>query len=434
METLAPILSGAFFGLVAGLLPGINNTIVLTGLFFLLVQQDLTTICAFYISCLVVSQYMGSVTATLLGIPGESSSLPALTEGYAMHQNHQGHRALFVSAWGSLFGSLIAVSLALLSFPLVENLFLLSYTEVRITFMILLLIILISSSKNPYLLSIVLIVAGYALGQIGFNPFTAKTWGTFDNEYLAGGIPKMVVIIFFYALPMVLQNLKNIPGSVNLKTNSQSTLGSLPAASVLRGSIIGFFAGLIPNLTYVASTKFAWVVERWLQKKNYRVGDQKCLAAAETSNNSAVLTSLLPFLIFAIPIQLSEVVLLDIIRTTGQTFDINWFKNNLSTLILAFLAANLIGWCLALPAGRLTVSLFVRYNYLVIVLAIAMMFTGVFVSAAEIDQIGYYLSVALISFVIGWTLRKYDVTPLIFAMVLSSPVSLTLDIIQQKYF
>lgn len=429
--------SGTMLGLLAGLLPGINNTMILLSLFFVLPSFDLTIICAFYIACLVTSQYMGSVTATILAVPGESSSLPALAEGHALHQIGRGWLALWTACWASFVASTIAVVLALIMSPLVSHFVVLSYTEVKALFFMAVFLLLVISSGNAWPWNTALLAMGIAVGQVGFNPYNAETWGTWGNDYLAGGIPKMPVIIFMYAIPLLLSGAgTRLQHCDTIRDDRACTIKNFPVWSTVRGSLIGFVSGLIPNLTYVFSTKFAWVYEKWHWRRTYVQGDHRCLAAAESANNSAVLTSLLPFLIFAVPIQLSEVVLLDIINLSGQHITMAWMTDNVHKLLLAFALANIFAAMFALPLARQTLALVSRHNGVIIPAVIVVMSTTVLLHGHNISQQGYYVVVSSISLLLGLILHraKVDVTPFIFGLVLSMPVSLVFDVIQQKYF
>ena len=78
------MLSGIFLGLIAGVLPGIGNVVTLILVYPFITDFDLFQIVLFYMCLAGSSQYTGSVVATTLAVPGETSSLPAVTEGHRM--------------------------------------------------------------------------------------------------------------------------------------------------------------------------------------------------------------------------------------------------------------------------------------------------------------------------------------------------------------
>jgi TctA family transporter len=430
---------GSLFGVIVGLLPGIGMTAAMITSFFYLTKFDPIVICCFYLSCLTVSQYMGSVSATMLGVLGEASSIPALAEGYSMNQQGRGREALAISALGSWIGSFFAVALAVVLASQLQHVFVLNYTEIKLAFFGLLFLLMVLGSSNHWLVSVGMIMVGYAVGKIGWNPYSNQTWGTMNIDVLASGIPEVTVLVCFYSLPLLLATQFNQNNSI---TNSESSIKLLqgwrllPKLAVIRGSIVGFLSGLIPFLTYVASTKFAWSVERFLDRKNYQLGHAPSLAAAETANNAAALTSLLPFLLFMVPIQLSEIVLLDIIDMSGHRFTPDWIMQPgiLFGLIFAFFVANVVGVIFAWPLGQKIVTLINQYQKHIVVFSVVLMLAAVVQTGAEVGQITYYIASGTVLFAIGMWARRWDVVPFVSAFMLSKPMELVFDIAVQKLF
>ena len=75
---LTPILFGSLLGLLSGLIPGIGNFILLLVATPILLTMSPIDILITYIALTSISQYIGSVPATMFGIAGESSSFPAV--------------------------------------------------------------------------------------------------------------------------------------------------------------------------------------------------------------------------------------------------------------------------------------------------------------------------------------------------------------------
>lgn len=384
---------------------------------------------------------MGSVTATLLGAPGESTSIPAAKEGFAMYNQGHGRYALAISAWGSFIGSIIAVLLSLMLWPFIDKLFLLSYTEVRAVFFLALIGILIVHGQNSAWVNAILVAAGLALGSVGMSVDLRSTWGTFGNDYLAGGIPKITVVVFLFALPMILETwmqdpLRKIDMSNKARFSASEAMQKLPFGSILRGSTIGFFIGMIPSLSYIASSKFAWTIEKSFKKKSYQTGDAGCLAAAETANNAAVLTCLIPFLMFAVPITVSESLVADIISLTSSPFSPGWLyrDNNLLMILGSFFLANCVGFLLAYPLGQASVNMITKWHHIISPLAIMIMIAGVIQNAWAVNQVSYYLVIGAVMAIVGWVIRKHDLVPFIFTFLIANQVNLVWAIITQKYF
>src|SRR5210317_718732 len=109
IQALAPditvMLMGVAFGYLSGLIPGIGLVILLLVSYPMLITWDLFHLLLFYMSAASAAQFSGSVIATTMGIPGESSSLPAVKEGNAMFYSGRGHLAISSAAMGSTLGA-----------------------------------------------------------------------------------------------------------------------------------------------------------------------------------------------------------------------------------------------------------------------------------------------------------------------------------------
>jgi TctA family transporter len=66
-----PALLGVLAGSVSGLIPGVGNFVLMLLLYPFLGSLSINELIIFYSSMATISQYIGSIPATLYGIPGE---------------------------------------------------------------------------------------------------------------------------------------------------------------------------------------------------------------------------------------------------------------------------------------------------------------------------------------------------------------------------
>ena len=107
-DTLFVVL-GTLLGFVSGLVPGVGNTIMIIASYPLLKDASMLQMLLYYLAIISSSQFSGSVVATVFGIPGESSSLPAVIEGNRMFRRGVGNFAISNAAIGSVLGAFVAV-------------------------------------------------------------------------------------------------------------------------------------------------------------------------------------------------------------------------------------------------------------------------------------------------------------------------------------
>ena len=119
MGDLMHVILGIAAGFLSGLVPGVGNTTMMFLFYPFLMDSSLFQMLVFYLGVSSVSQFSGSVIATVFGVPGESSSLPAVKEGKRLFERGVGNFAISSAAMGSVFGSLVSTIVVLTILPFV---------------------------------------------------------------------------------------------------------------------------------------------------------------------------------------------------------------------------------------------------------------------------------------------------------------------------
>ena len=161
------LLLGVMAGTIAGILPGVGIFATLLLLYPWLLTLPIIDTFVFYLALTSTTQYIGSVSATILAVPGESSSLPAIYEGNTMYKKGLGGVAISGAAIGSVVGALLTLGLITLVSPYLTYIYYFFNTYIQ-AFVLwgVLLIMLFFSNKNIFI-SGGLACAGLWLGYIG---------------------------------------------------------------------------------------------------------------------------------------------------------------------------------------------------------------------------------------------------------------------------
>ena len=102
------IFAGILAGVIAGMVPGVGMAVTMIAAYPILMNYEVYQIIQFYLSAILISQFIGSIVATYFAIPGEASSIPAVIEGHKLAQEGKSSQAIFISAYGSFIGGIIA--------------------------------------------------------------------------------------------------------------------------------------------------------------------------------------------------------------------------------------------------------------------------------------------------------------------------------------
>ena len=426
--TLAYLLGGVLAGTIAGLLPGIGNTLImiLAFPFFLGIDNPLNII-VFYVACLSLSQYTGSITSTVFSVPGEISSLPAVKEGHKLFRKGLGSLSLSGCALGSFFGSIIAVIFVLLIGQGISEFTFLYSSVFQSYVLIAVCLFLIVGKYNAWYTTISLGAFGYFMAMIGTGALDTYKTLTFGFDSLLYGIPLFSVIVWLFVFPQILQywntkmDIDKSAKSIDINPFRHLKEFVKNISSSIRGSVIGFFLGLTPYLTTVISSNVSYDVEKWLrEKKNMydTTGDYPSLVSAETANNAAALSSLLPLLLIGIPITSSEAVLLELTSANGFTFYVEEFYSLFIKISICLVAINLLGICISWPLAKYF-YIFYHVDIKTIYKLVLGFCVAMTLYLGYVDHVlWYYVVISAILAVIGYMLRRVNTMPLIFVFMM----------------
>ena len=408
-----PHLVGVGLGLISGLIPGVGNFVLMLLVWPFLSVFGIVELLIMYASMAAISQYIGSIPAIVYGIPGESSSYPAVAESRNLTSISQVSQAISGSAFGSVVGSLTVVGLC---YAFVEYTDLIKYfysTKILVGLLLLVTMVMIVTVNNRWWINFLLILSGIGLGMIGYNSYLNINFATFGNMHLYAGLPMPVVLICLFAIPQMLHHWDTeITKSIN-KTYELGRLYILNPVALLGSTLIGFFGGLIPGLTTVFSSTAAYNASMLFTKDPV-----KRIVVSETANNAGAFSMLLPLLIFGVPLIGSEAILLFLMEQKGFNLVQFKFSDFLPELALGLVVVNAVGFMMAWPLSKMVPS-FYRFNIKIIIslLIIALFFVTLYTGYMNYSMAYYFVCFVILA-PIGVLLRNVDTLPLVFAFII----------------
>ena len=302
---------GCLLGTVIGVLPGIGPlatiAMLLPATYALPPVAALIMLAGIYYG----AQYGGSTTAILVNLPGESSSVVTVIDGYQMARNGRAGPALAAAGLGSFFAGCVGtLILAAFAAPLTELAFKFGPAE-YFSLMILGLIGAVVLASGSLIKAIAMIVLGLLLGMVGTDVNSGVARYSFDIPELTDGIGFIVIAMGVFGYGEIISNLgkheserqvftANVTGLMPTKEDFRRMI---PA--VLRGTALGSLLGILPGGGAVMAAFAAYTLEKKTKLKPGEVpfgkGNIRGVAAPEAANNAGAQTSFIPLLTLGIP-------------------------------------------------------------------------------------------------------------------------------------
>lgn len=299
---------GVLMGTLVGVLPGIGPLGAISILLPATFRMDPISAIIMLAGIYYGAQYGGSTTSILVNIPGESSSIVTCLDGYEMAKKGRAGPALGIAAFGSFIaGTLGVVGLMIFAAPLAE--FGLKFGPPEYFAVILLGLTLVSYlSHGSKIKAIMMGAFGLILSCIGLDHITASPRMTFNILQLWDGINIVSIAMGLFGIAEILINIEEATTTEILKTKIRNLFPSVmdwmqSIWAILRGTILGFFLGILPGGGAVISSFVSYAVEKRISKTPERFGKGAIegVAGPESANNSATAGAFIPLFTLGIP-------------------------------------------------------------------------------------------------------------------------------------
>ena len=299
---------GCVIGTVIGVLPGIGPlttmALILPVTFWLSPVGALIMLSGVFYG----AQYGGSTTAILIKIPGETSSVVTVLDGYAMAQRGRAGPALAIAAIGSLFAGSVVTLLIAVGGPALAKVALLFQSADYVSVMLLGLVSAVVLAHGSVLKAVGMIVLGVALGLVGTDVSTGEYRMTMGIDVLFDGIGFVPLSMGLFGLAEIMVNLESASaGGIEAKPVSGlwPTRADLKQSffAMVRGTAIGTVFGILPGGGPTIAAFSAYSLEKKVSKspERFGCGAIEGVAAPESAYNAAAQACFIPMLSLGIP-------------------------------------------------------------------------------------------------------------------------------------
>jgi putative tricarboxylic transport membrane protein len=421
---------GVLIGMIIGVLPGLGPAATIAILLPITYSIEPVSAIIMLAGIFYGAQYGGTVTSVLLRLPGEASSVVTMFDGFALAKQGRAGTALGIAAIGSFIGATISIVGMTLLAPYVAD-WALDFGPPEYAALGLLGVLLVASIGNGNGIKAMIAAAiGLLLATIGRDTFSGAARYTFGNLELSDGIDFVVVAMGLFGVGEILYNLElrhgkpQIPAAVANVWPSRKELRQASGA-IGRGSVIGFFLGVLPGGGAVMASLAAYATEKRIAKQPERFGRGAIegVAAPETANNAAATSSFIPLLTIGIPANATMAIIFGALLILGvspgpqlieQNPELFWGVINsmyIGNLILLMLSVPLVG--IFVRVLRVRPAILAPITALITIL-------GVY----TINNSTFDIYVMIVFGIVGYLMKKFgfEPGPMVLAFVLGSIV------------
>jgi len=417
---------GVLVGTLVGVLPGVGPAAALSLLLPITFHVPPVSTIILLAGIAYGAMYGGSTTSILVNIPGEAASVVTCLDGYQMARKGRAGPALGIAAFGSFIAGTITIFFLIFLAPTLANFALKFGPPEYFTLMVLGLSIMVYLARGSIVNALIMVCFGLILGTVGLDPMTGSPRFVYKIITLMDGVGLIQVVIGLFGVSEVLINVETIFKQEIFETKVK---GLLPTREdwrrslgpIGRGSVIGFFLGIIPGMSVVIPTFVSYAIEKRLSKypEKFGTGVIEGVAGPESANNAASTGTLVPMLSLGIPTGAATALLLGALMIHGLRPGPLLIKESPEVfwgVVASLYVGNAMLLVLNLPLIGLWVKILkIPYHFLFSIILLLCIIGSYITNNNPYDVI-----IMVVFGLVGYLMKKfnYEAAPLVLALVL----------------
>lgn len=416
------VLIGTLVGVLPGLGPAAAIALLLPTTFKATPVSGTIMLAGIYYGAM----YGGSTTSILVNIPGEAASVVTCLDGHQMALKGRAGAALGIAAFGSFIAGTFAVIALTFVGPFLSNIALQFGPPEYFSLMVVGITVLTYLSSGSMIKALMMAAVGLILSGVGMDTISGKYRFTFGIQSLLDGIGVVPIAMGLFGISEVLINLESEIKRDILTTRVKNLFPTLKdwadsIWSIIRGSVLGFFLGIIPGGGAVVASFASYAIEKKVSKhpEEFGKGAIQGVAGPESANNAGAGGAFIPLLTLGIPANPVMAILLGALMIHGlqpgpllikDAPDVFWGT------IMSMYIGNGILLLLNLPLIGLWVKVLKVPYFLLYPLILLFCLIGAYSIQNSIGDVIIMLTFGML----GFLMKKfrYDGAPMILALVL----------------
>ena len=423
------VLTGTLVGVLPGLGPVAAMSLLLPTTFHISPVSAIIMLAGIYYGAM----YGGSTTSILVNIPGESASVVTCLDGYQMARQGRAGPALGISALGSFIAGTIATVGLMLAAPPLARMAIRFGPPEYFALILLGLTMVTFLTTGPMWKSLLMAASGLFLGCIGMDAKTGLSRFTFGIIELYDGIGLVPVAMGLFGISEVLLNVQQpiqrsvVEGKIrNLLPTLEDWSASI--GPILRGTVLGFFLGVLPGGGSLISSFAAYAMERKVSKhpEKFGKGAIEGVAGPEAANNSATAGAFVPLLTLGIPSNAVMALLLGALVIYGVQPGPRLVQEH-PQLFWGVVASMYVGNIMLLILNLPLIGIWVQILKVPYPILFPLILLFCLIGAYSMNNSSTEVGLMILFGIIGYFLKKleYEPAPLILALVLGPMMELS---------
>jgi putative tricarboxylic transport membrane protein len=418
---------GVLIGTLVGVLPGLGPVAAISLLLPATFRAPPVASIIMLTGIYYGAMYGGSTTSILVNIPGEAASVVTCFDGYQMARRGRAGPALGMAAFASFIaGTLGVVGLAFFAPPLAAVALKFGPPE-YFSLMVLGLTVLTFLAGGSMLKSLMMACIGVTIGNIGLDLITAQPRFTFGLSVLLDGVGLVPLVMGLFGVSEVLLNVEEKISQRDIfKTGLKGLLPTLrdwkeSIWPIIRGSVLGFFLGILPGGGAVISSFVSYGVEKKVSKhpEEFGKGAIAGVAGPESANNSATAGAFIPLLTLGLPSNAVMAILLGALMIYNMPPGPRLITSH-PDLFWGAITSMYIGNGMLLILNLPLIGLWVKILKIPYPVLFPLILLFCLIGAYSLNNNPAEIGLMLFFGVLGYLMKKfkYDGAPLVLAMVL----------------
>jgi putative tricarboxylic transport membrane protein len=281
-------------------------------------------------------------------------------------------------------------------------------------------------SRGSMLKALLMAILGLLLGTVGMDPISGQERFAYGSLTLGDGLGLVPVAMGLFGIAEVLDNLgKHVAGDVY----DREIKGLLPSRQewresfwpIVRGSVIGFFIGILPGPSGAMSSFASYAMEKRLSRHREKFGKGAIegVAGPESANNAATAGAFIPLLSLGLPSNIVMALFVGALLIHGVQPGPLFMKNH-PELFWGVVASMYVGNLMLLVLNLPLIGIWVRLLKVPYAILYPLILLFCLIGVYSVNNNVVEIFIMVISGILGLWLRRagFDGAPFLLALVL----------------